>query len=116
MNWENRCQREIEIGNVCDYKPRKQADRKTVSVIYLRIGTEERRIMSSHNPHLVIDTITSAELWCLMEKVFTRPRNVTFYCSVLFMTKQDEGESTEHFFGKLKDCQRIVYLAIKTII
>ena len=58
-NGENLCQRQIEIGIMCEDKPWNQGDRKTVSMIYLSIGTEgRRRINNSLNPHLVIDTLT----------------------------------------------------------
>ena len=51
INWRNRCQRQIEIVIVCGDKPRSQADRKTVSAIYLSIEIEGTRIFSSCNPH-----------------------------------------------------------------
>ena len=35
MNWENRCQKQTEIGIMCGDKPWAQADRKTVSRLYL---------------------------------------------------------------------------------
>ena len=42
MNWENRCQRQIEEAVMCGDKPWIQADRKTVSMLYLSLGTEGR--------------------------------------------------------------------------
>ena len=52
MNWENRCQKQMEIGIMCGDKPWRQADQKTVSMLYLSLGTEGRRIICSRNPHL----------------------------------------------------------------
>ena len=43
MNWQNKCQRLIEIGIMCGDKLCPLADRKTVSLIYLSIGMEVRR-------------------------------------------------------------------------
>ena len=43
-------------------KPWNQADRKTVSTLYLSLGTEERRIVRSRNSHLKVDTLTTVEL------------------------------------------------------
>ena len=103
MNWENRCQRQLEIGVMCGDKPWAQADRKTVSMLYLSLGTEGRRIVCSRNPHLKMDSLTTAELWTIMESAFIRQRNIIFDRYVLLTTKQTRGESIEHFFGKLKE-------------
>ena len=103
MNWENRCQRQLEIGVMCGGKPWAQADRKTVSMLYLSLGTEGRRVVWSGNPHLKMDILTTAELWTIMESAFIRQRNITFDRYVLLTTKQTRGESIEHFFGKLKE-------------
>ena len=80
-----------------------QADRKTVSMLYLSLGTEGRRIVCSQNPHLKMDSLSTAELWTIMEAAFIRQRNITFDRYVLLTTKQTRGESIEHFFGKLKE-------------
>ena len=40
MNWQNKCQRLIEIGILCGDKPWPLADRKTASVLYLGIDVE----------------------------------------------------------------------------
>ena len=103
MNWENRCQRQLEIGIMCGDKPWAQADRKTVSMLYLSSGTEGRRIVCSQNPHLKMDSLSTAELWTIMEAAFICQRNITFDRYVLLTTKQTRGESIEHFFGKLKE-------------
>ena len=103
MNWENRCQRQLEIGVMCGDKPWAQADRKTVSMLYLRLGTEGGRIVCSRNPHLKMDILTTAELWTIMESAFIRQRNITFDRYVLLTAKQTRGESIERFFEKLKE-------------
>ena len=54
MNWENQCQKQMEIGIMCGDKPWIQADRKTVSMLYLSLGTEGRRIICSRNGHLKV--------------------------------------------------------------
>ena len=100
MNWENRCQKQMEIGIMCGDKPWAQADRKTVSILYISLGTEGRRIICSRNPHLKMDILTTAELWNIMEATFIRQRNITFDRCMLLTTKQSKGES---IFGKLKE-------------
>ena len=103
MNWENRCQKQMELGIMCGDKPWTQADRKTVLMLYLSLGTEGRRIICSRNPHLKMDTMTTVELWNITESTFIRQRNITFNRYMLLTTKQSKGESMEHFFGKLKE-------------
>ena len=106
MNWENRCQKQMEIGVMCGDKPWAQADRKTVSMLYLSLGTEGRRIVCSRNPHLKMDILTTVELRNIMEATFIRQRNITFDRYMLLTTKQSNGESIEHFFGKLKELSK----------
>ena len=103
MNCENRCQKQMEIGIMCGDKPWAQADRKTVSMLYLSLGTEGRRIICSRNSHLKMDILTTVELWNIMESTFICQRNITFDGYMLLTTKQSKGESIEHFFGKLKE-------------
>ena len=102
MNWENRCQKQLEIGIIFRDKPWIKADRKTVFMFYLSLGIEGRRVICSRNPHLKMDILTTAEIWKIMEVTFIRPRNITFDRYVLLITKQSKRESIEHFFGKLK--------------
>ena len=61
MNWQNKCQRLIEIGIMCGEKPWSLADCKTVFLLYLSIGVEGRRILNCKNPHSMIDTLGTAE-------------------------------------------------------
>ena len=88
---------------MCGYKPWTQADRKTVPMLYLSLGTEGRRIACSRNPHLKKDILTTVELWNIMEATFVRQRNITFDRYMLLTTKQSKGESIELFVGRLKE-------------
>ena len=106
MNWENCCQKQMEIGIMCGDKPWAQADPKTVSMLYLSLGTEGRRIVCSRNQHLKMDSLTTVELRNIMEATFIRQRNITFDRYMLLTTKQLKGESIEHFFGKRKDLSK----------
>ena len=49
MNWENRCQRQLEIGKMCGDKPWAQADRKTVSMLYLSLGMSRWTVSQQQN-------------------------------------------------------------------
>ena len=106
MNWENRCQKQMEIGIMSGDKPWAQADRKTVSMLNLSLVTEGRRIVCSRNPHLKMDILTTVELWNNMEATFIRQRIITFDRYMLPTTKQSKGESIEHFFNKLKELSK----------
>ena len=103
MNWENRCQKLMEIAIMCWDKPWTQANLKTLSMPYLSLGSEGRRILCGRNPHLKTDILTTVELWNIMESTFIRQRNITFDGFMLLTTKKSKGESIEHFFGKLKE-------------
>ena len=103
MNWQNKCQRLIEVGIMCGDKPWSLADRKTVSLLYLSIGIEGRRILICKSPHIMIDTLTTVYFWKIVEEAFIRPRNITFDRHVFLITKQLRGETVEHFYGKLKE-------------
>ena len=103
MNWQNKCQRLIEVGMMCGDKPWPLADRKTVSLLYLSIGVKRRRILNCKNPHIMINTITTVDFWKIVEEAFIRPSNITFDRHVFLITKQLRGETVEHFYGKLKE-------------
>ena len=103
MSWQNKCERLIEVGIMCGDKPWSLADRKTVSLLYLSIGIEGRRILNCKNPHIMIDTLTTVDFWKIVEEAFIRPRNITFHRHVFLITKQLRGETVEHFHGKLKE-------------
>ena len=91
VKWENRCQKQMEIGIMSGDKPWIQADCKTVSMLYLSLGTEGRRIICSRNPHLKLDILTTVELWKIMKDTSIRPRNIIFDRYMLLPTKQSKG-------------------------
>ena len=106
INWENQCQKQMEIGIMCGNTPWTQADRKTVSMLYLSLDTEGRRIICSRNPHLKIVILTTVELWQIMESTFIRRRNITFDRYMLLTNKKSKGESIEDFFWKIEGIVR----------
>ena len=88
---------------MCGDKPWSLVDRKTVSLLYLSIGVEKRRIFNCKNPHIMIDTLSTAEFWKIVEEAFIRPWNITFDRKVFLITKQLRGETVEHLYGKLNE-------------
>ena len=80
----------MKIGIMRGGKPWTQADRKTVSMLYLSLGTEGRRIICSRNPQLKMDILTTVELRQILENTFIRERNITFDRHMLLTTKQSK--------------------------
>ena len=97
MNWQNKCQRLIEVGIMCGDKPWSLADPKTVSLLYLSIGIEGRRILICKKPNIMIDTLATVDFWKIVEEASIRTRNITFDRHVFLITKQLRGETVEHF-------------------
>ena len=74
--WLNRCQK-IELARIlCGDKPLKFCDNKAVSLTFLSLGMEGRRIFGSQEPNIQIDRVTTKDLW--ESQVFTKQRNITF--------------------------------------
>ena len=88
---------------MCGDKPWPLEDQKTVSLLYLSIRMEGRRILNCKNPHIMIDTLSTAEFWKIVEADFIRPGNIIFDWHVSLITKQLRGETVEQFHGKLEE-------------
>ena len=101
VNWQNRCKKVEEIGILCGDKPWGICEQKTISLLYLSIGTEGRRIFKSKHPHFQIEKQPFKELWQAMEDSFTKVRNITYDRFVFYSCKQQKGESVESFYGRL---------------
>ena len=54
VNWQNRCKKIEEIGILCGDKPWGICEQKSISLLYLSIGTERRQILKSKHPHFQI--------------------------------------------------------------
>ena len=91
MNWEIGYQKKMELA-MCGDKPCNQADRRTLSLIYLGIGTDGRRIVGSRNPNLSMDILITVKIWRLLEESFIRPRNIAFDRYVLQQNSQWENQ------------------------
>ena len=57
--WLNRCQKIELVGILCGDKPWKFCDNKAVSLTYLSLGNEGRRIFGSQEPNIQIDWVTT---------------------------------------------------------
>ena len=102
-SWLNRCQKIELVGILCGEKPWKYCDNKAVSLTYLSLGMEGRRIFGSQEPNIQIDRVTSKDLWESLDKVFTKQRNITFDWYTFLTRKQLKGEPVEKFYGCLRE-------------
>ena len=73
MNRQNKCQRLNEMGIMSGDKPWPHAEKRTISLLYLSTGVEGRRILSRKSPHIMIDTLSTEEVWKIVEAAFIRP-------------------------------------------
>ena len=101
VNWQNRCKKVEEIGILCGDQPWALCEQKAISLLYLSIGTEGRRIFKSKYPHFQIEKQPFKDLWRAMEDSFTKVRKITYDRFVFYSCKQQKGESVESFYGCL---------------
>ena len=100
-SWLNRCQKRELVGILCSEKPWKNCDTKVVSLTYLSLGMEGRRIFGSQEPNIQIDQVTTKDLWECLDRVFTKQRNITFDRYTFLTRKQLKGEPVEKFLQLL---------------
>ena len=103
LQWDLKCQKISEAGVLCGERPRPLCDQQCVSLFYLSISTEGRRLLTQKFPHENIYDLTTLKFWEMMEIAFIRPRNITFDRYVFFSWKQKKGETEEQFNSILKE-------------
>ena len=103
ISWLNRCQKIELVGILCGEKPWKYCDSKSVSLTYLSLGMDGRRIFGSQEPNIQIDRVTTKVLWECLDRVFTKPRNITFDRYTFLTRKQMKREPVEKFYGCLRE-------------
>ena len=101
--WLNKCQKIEAEGILYGDRRWKLCDSKTVSLTYLILGTEDRRIFGSHEPTLQIYQISPKDLWDSLDNVYTKQRNITFDRYTFFTQKQLKGEPVEKLYGFLRE-------------
>ena len=90
--WDLKSQKITEAGVLCGERPWHLCDQKCVSLLYLSIETEGRRLLTQKFPHDNIYNLTTLKLWEMMEIAFIRPRNITFDRYVFFSRKQKKAK------------------------
>ena len=95
--WLNRYQKIELAGILCGNKPWKFCDNKAVSLTYLSLGMEGRRIFGSREPNIQIDRVTTKDLWESLDQAFTKQPNITFDRYTFLTRKQLKGEPVGKF-------------------
>ena len=95
VQWELKFQKITEAGILCGERPWTLCDKQSVSVLYLCIGTEERRLLTQKFLHDNFYDLSTLKLWEMLEIAFNPPRNITFDRYVFFSRKQKKGETVD---------------------
>ena len=75
--WKNQCQRVTAVGILCGDKTWKLCDRKASSLMYLSLSMEGRRVFNSKNSTINLETISTKDLWDILNTTFIRIHNIT---------------------------------------
>ena len=102
-SWLNHCQKIELVDILCGEKSWKYCDNKAISLTYLSLGMEGRRIFGSQEPKIQIDRVTTKALWESLDRVFTKQRNITFDRYTFLTRKQMKGEPVEKFYDCLRE-------------
>ena len=102
-SWLNRYQKIELIGILWGEKPRKYCDSNAVSLTYLSLGMEGRRLFGSQEPNIQIDRVATKDLWESLDRMFSKQRNLTFDRCTFLTRKQLKGEPVEKFYGCLRE-------------
>ena len=86
---------------MCGDKPWGICEQKSISLLFLSIGSEGRPVFTSKHPHFQIEKEPFKKIWQAMEDSFKKVRNITYYRFVFYSCKQQKGQSVESFYGRL---------------
>ena len=71
--------------------------------MYLSLGMEGRRVFNSKNSTVNLETISTKDLWDVLNTTFIRIHNITFDRYLFLTRKQQKGEPIEKSYGHLKE-------------
>ena len=76
--------------------------------MYLRLGTEGRRVFNSKNSAVILDEISTKKLWDLSKNTFIQIHNIIFHRYVFLTRKQQKSENWKILcYGHLKELSEI---------
>ena len=114
--WKNHCQRNEALGVLCGDKPWQLCNRKASSLMYLSMGMERRRVFNPKNFTVILDEISTKNLWDVLNKTFIRIHKIIFDRYLFLTRKQQKGEQSEKFYGHLKELSENCDLGEKRIL
>ena len=79
----------------------KAAERKTVSILFLSLGTAGRKILTDNFPYMDVGTVAIREIKENCENCFIKPRNRTLERYKFFSRKQQQNETLRQFWNVL---------------
>ena len=103
LQWELKFKKITEASILCGEGTWALCEQKCVSLLYLSIGIEGRRLLMQKFPYDVIYDLSTLKLWEMLEIDFIRPKNITFERYVFFFRKQKKGETVEHSYSVLEE-------------
>ena len=59
------------------------------------------------NSHIMIDRLSTAEMWKIVEAAFIRTRNISFDRQDFLITEEFQGQTVKRFYGKFKELTEI---------
>ena len=114
--WENDCEKARQKGIMCgDSNTWDKADRKTVGLMFLSLGTEGRKIFLRKNGSVDLATCSYKDMSKHCKDSFEKPRNLTFDRYLFFTRKQKQEENLEQFLCALRElAQHCQFGALET--
>ena len=102
--WENDCEKARQKGLMCgDTHTWAKADRKSVGLMFLSLGTEGRKIFLRKNGSVDISSCSYKDMHKACSDSFEKPRNLTFDRYLFFTRTQKKEENLEQFLCALRE-------------
>ena len=102
--WENECNKARAKGIMCGEMTWDRAERKSVNLLFLSIGTEGRKIfLRKQSGTINMETCSFKDMVKGCKDSFEKVRNLTFDRYLLFTRKQKPEETLEQFLCSLRE-------------
>ena len=118
--WVNEILRDVtaqnpRIAGLINILNEQAAERKKVSVLFLSLGTSERKSLTDKFPQMRVATISLREIRESCQQAFRKPRSCTLERYKFFSRKQMQKETLRQFWHTLTRMGPSPTLAIKLI-
>ena len=112
LQWEGKCQKITEAGIFCGDRSKTLCDQIYVSLLYLNIGSEGRRLLTKKFLHDNIYDLLPLKLWEMLEIALIRLRKITFDRYVFNPRNKKRAKRKTIFILFSRNLQRIAILKI----